>query len=196
MTSSPHICLLVEANFIPIERNSQDNSPVMPSDPEHVQKGKGKQKRKSIITTKNLTPISTQRPRKPCSSSSIQDTDIISPVHLRELGVPRNQTEESRGPFRSRSSAFGQNAPPTPERPVPMKHGKQEAKPGFTPGTTWGKLPEDMSQKYVFQRVYENHHRLESQQGAPTIRREGSQDKGESSHKIGYKREMEPGRIF
>ncbi|MBW0539406.1 hypothetical protein O181_079121 [Austropuccinia psidii MF-1] len=33
----------------------------------------------------------------------------MSPVHLRDLGIPRNHPEEGEGLFRSRRSGFGQN---------------------------------------------------------------------------------------
>ncbi|MBW0514879.1 hypothetical protein O181_054594 [Austropuccinia psidii MF-1] len=67
------------------------------------------------------------------------------------------------------------SAPPTPQRPVPVEHGTQEVKPGFTLGTTRGKLLEDMSWRDFFQIPYGDYQGLESQQEIQTHRREGSQ---------------------
>ncbi|MBW0493647.1 hypothetical protein O181_033362 [Austropuccinia psidii MF-1] len=61
----------VEANYIPLETQSQANTPVRPSEPEGS-KGKGKRHSEGLITAKNWTPIATQRNRKPWKSASIQ----------------------------------------------------------------------------------------------------------------------------
>ncbi|MBW0484067.1 hypothetical protein O181_023782 [Austropuccinia psidii MF-1] len=89
----------------------------------------------------------------------------MSPVHLRNLGVPNSKPEDCKGLFRSGRPVFGQHdewqgtqgdhdhnpihlpikqthqargmdrygsstsAPPTPQTPVTMEHGKQEFKP-------------------------------------------------------------------
>ncbi|MBW0469331.1 hypothetical protein O181_009046 [Austropuccinia psidii MF-1] len=156
----------------------------------------------------------------------------MSPVHLRELGIPRNQPEERTGLFRSRRSGFGKydewkdikgnnahtpiqlqiqqihqargvdrhgsstSAPLTSQIPVPVKNGTHKVQPGFTLSITRGKLPEDISQRVVFQRAYGNYPRLESQHTIQTLRREGSQNQGESSQNPGYRGSMEPERAY
>ncbi|MBW0567819.1 hypothetical protein O181_107534 [Austropuccinia psidii MF-1] len=77
-----------------------------------------------------------------------------------------------------------------------MEHRKQEAQHSFTLGRTWGNLPKDISQSDIFQRPYGNHQRLESQQPIQTLRTEGSQTKGESSHNPGYREGMDPERGY
>ncbi|MBW0468052.1 hypothetical protein O181_007767 [Austropuccinia psidii MF-1] len=139
----------------------------------------------------------------------------MSAVHLRDLGIPRNQPEEREGPFTSRRSGFLQHgkghktkgdnahtpitlqikqrpqtrglkryrsstsAPPTPQRSVPMEHGKQEVQTGLTLVRTWGKLAEYMSPGVIFKKPYENNQRLESQKEIQTVRRGVFQNKGE-----------------
>ncbi|MBW0521477.1 hypothetical protein O181_061192 [Austropuccinia psidii MF-1] len=66
-----------------------------------------------------------------------------------------------------------------------MKHGNKEVQPGLIMGKTWGKLPEGMFQRDIFQRPY-----------VQTLRRERSQDKGETSHSPGCRGEMEPERAY
>ncbi|MBW0483565.1 hypothetical protein O181_023280 [Austropuccinia psidii MF-1] len=112
----------------------------------------------------------------------------MSPVHQRDLSIPRNQPEERKGLLRSRRSGFGQHgewqdtegnhshtpiqqraqtrglarhgsstsAPPTSQRPILVEHGAQRVQLGFKLSRTRGKLPEYISQRYVFQRPYEN----------------------------------------
>ncbi|MBW0477527.1 hypothetical protein O181_017242 [Austropuccinia psidii MF-1] len=109
----------------------------------------------------------------------------MSPVHPRNLGIPRKQPEDRQGLFRTRrpgTGHLGHNsgwndternhtdsaihlpiqqkpqtrglegyessslAPQTPQRLIPMGFGKQEVQPSITLGTTWSKLPENMSQ--------------------------------------------------
>ncbi|MBW0567622.1 hypothetical protein O181_107337, partial [Austropuccinia psidii MF-1] len=60
-----------EESYIPLEDQSQANTPVTPSEPEGS-KGKGKRHSKCLIIAKKWTPISTQRNRKPQNSASIQ----------------------------------------------------------------------------------------------------------------------------
>ncbi|MBW0514082.1 hypothetical protein O181_053797 [Austropuccinia psidii MF-1] len=73
-----------------------------------------------------------------------------------------------------------------------MEHERQDIQPAFKLGKSWGKRPEDMSQRDIFKRPYGNYQRLEPQQEVQTLRREGSQGKGESSYNLGYRRETEP----
>ncbi|MBW0547556.1 hypothetical protein O181_087271 [Austropuccinia psidii MF-1] len=107
-----------------------------------------------------------------------------TPIHL-----PIQQRPQTRGLDRHGSST---SAPPNPQRPVPVEHGAQEVQNVFTLRRTRGKLPEDMSQRDVFQRPYGNYQRLEYQQAIQTLRREGIQNQGEPSHHPGYRGEMEP----
>ncbi|MBW0469270.1 hypothetical protein O181_008985 [Austropuccinia psidii MF-1] len=77
-----------------------------------------------------------------------------------------------------------------------MEHGQQEVQPGIPLGRTWGKLPEDISQREILQRAYGNHQRLESHQAVQTPGGEGKQDKGESSHYPSYRRTADPDRAY
>ncbi|MBW0557599.1 hypothetical protein O181_097314 [Austropuccinia psidii MF-1] len=99
----------------------------------------------------------------------------MSPVHLRNIGIPRNQPEDRQGLFRTRRPGTGHyrglegygsssSAPPTPQRLIPMKNGKQEVQPRITLGRAWSKLQEDMSQRDTLQRSHGNHQRMEFQQ--------------------------------
>ncbi|MBW0468403.1 hypothetical protein O181_008118 [Austropuccinia psidii MF-1] len=77
-----------------------------------------------------------------------------------------------------------------------MEHGQQEVQPGIQLGSTWIKLPEDLSQRDTLQRPYDNHQRLESHQEVQTPGDEGKQDEGESSHYPSYKRTAYPHRAY
>ncbi|MBW0462489.1 hypothetical protein O181_002204 [Austropuccinia psidii MF-1] len=156
----------------------------------------------------------------------------MSPVHLRDLGISRNQPEKREELFKFRRSGFLQNgkwqetqedhahttiplliqqrpqarglvrngsitsAPLNTQRSLAMEHGKQEFQHSSTLGRTWGNLPEDMLKRVIFQRPYGNHQRLEYQQGIQTLRREGGQNKGESSHNTGYRRAIHVERTY
>ncbi|MBW0492786.1 hypothetical protein O181_032501 [Austropuccinia psidii MF-1] len=61
-------------------------------------------------------------------------------------------------------------------------------------GRTWGKLPEDMSQRDRLHRLYVNNQMLEYHQEVWTPGGEGKQDKGESSHYPSYRRTAYPDR--
>ncbi|MBW0478730.1 hypothetical protein O181_018445 [Austropuccinia psidii MF-1] len=102
----------------------------------------------------------------------------MSPVHLRNLGIPRNQPEDrevleedtldtvkpqTRGLEGYGSSA---SAPPTPQRSFLMEHGQQEVQPSIPLGRTWSKFQEDMSQRDTLQESYGNRQRMESHQAA------------------------------
>ncbi|MBW0460726.1 hypothetical protein O181_000441 [Austropuccinia psidii MF-1] len=67
----------VEENYIPLETQSQANTPVTPSEPEGS-KGKGKRHSEGPITEKKCTPIATQRSRKPKKSASIQGKPTLT----------------------------------------------------------------------------------------------------------------------
>ncbi|MBW0575123.1 hypothetical protein O181_114838, partial [Austropuccinia psidii MF-1] len=73
-----------------------------------------------------------------------------------------------------------------------MEHGQQEVQPRIPLGRTWGKLPEDMSQRDRLKIPYGNHQRLESHQTVQHLGGEGKQDKGESSHYPSYRRTADP----
>ncbi|MBW0580233.1 hypothetical protein O181_119948 [Austropuccinia psidii MF-1] len=84
------------------------------------------------------------------------------------------------------------SAPPNPQRSVLMEHCKQEGDPGFTLGGTWGKLTEMICLRGIsFKDLMEI-----TKQEIQTLRREGSQNQGESSHNTGYTGEMEPTRTY
>ncbi|MBW0486674.1 hypothetical protein O181_026389, partial [Austropuccinia psidii MF-1] len=69
--------LLVEENYIPLETQSQPNTPVTPSEPEGS-KGKGKRHSEGLITAKKWKPIATQRSRKPQNSASIKGKPTLT----------------------------------------------------------------------------------------------------------------------
>ncbi|MBW0481311.1 hypothetical protein O181_021026 [Austropuccinia psidii MF-1] len=77
-----------------------------------------------------------------------------------------------------------------------MEHGQQEVQPSITLGTTWGKFPEDMSQRDILHRSHVNHQRMESQQAVQTPGGEGNQDRGKESHYLSYRRTIEPDRAY
>ncbi|MBW0501302.1 hypothetical protein O181_041017 [Austropuccinia psidii MF-1] len=68
---------MVEESYIPLETQSQANTPVTPSEPEAL-KGKGKRHSKHLITAKKWTPIATQRNSKPLNSASIQGEPTLT----------------------------------------------------------------------------------------------------------------------
>ncbi|MBW0508051.1 hypothetical protein O181_047766 [Austropuccinia psidii MF-1] len=100
---------------------------------------------------------------------------------------------QTRGLERHGSSS---SAPPTPQGPIPMEHGKQEVQPGISLGRTWSKFPEDLSQRDGLQRPYGNHQRLESCQEGQTPGGKGTEHKGESSHYPSYRRTVKPDRAY
>ncbi|MBW0481622.1 hypothetical protein O181_021337 [Austropuccinia psidii MF-1] len=68
------------------------------------------------------------------------------------IHIPIQQKLQTRGLEGYGSSS---SAPPTPQRTFSMEHGQQEVQPSITLGRTWGKLPEDMSQRNRLQRPYD-----------------------------------------
>ncbi|MBW0561128.1 hypothetical protein O181_100843 [Austropuccinia psidii MF-1] len=67
----------VEENYIPLETQSQANTPVTPAEP-GGRRGKGKRHSEGLITATKWTPIATQRNRKPQNSASIQGKPILT----------------------------------------------------------------------------------------------------------------------
>ncbi|MBW0561599.1 hypothetical protein O181_101314 [Austropuccinia psidii MF-1] len=67
----------MEENYIPLETQSQANTPVTPSEQEGS-KGKGKRNSEGLITVKNWTPIATQRNRKPQNSAAMQGKPTLT----------------------------------------------------------------------------------------------------------------------
>ncbi|MBW0477162.1 hypothetical protein O181_016877 [Austropuccinia psidii MF-1] len=49
-----------------------------------------------------------------------------------------------------------------------MEYAQQKVQPSIPLGGTWGKLPEDMSQRDRLERPYGNHQRMESHQEVQT----------------------------
>ncbi|MBW0504774.1 hypothetical protein O181_044489 [Austropuccinia psidii MF-1] len=115
------------------------------------------------------------------------ERDNINPA----IGTSIQQKPHTRGLERHGSSS---SAPPTPQRFISMEHRQQEVQPCISLCKTWGKLPEDLSQRDRLQRPYDNHQRLESHQEVQTPGGEGKQDKGESSHYASYRRTTDPDR--
>ncbi|MBW0528072.1 hypothetical protein O181_067787 [Austropuccinia psidii MF-1] len=70
------VFLALEENLIPLETQSQGNTPVIPSEPEG--KGKGKRHSEGLITIKKWKPIATQTSRKPQTSASIQGKPTLT----------------------------------------------------------------------------------------------------------------------
>ncbi|MBW0581116.1 hypothetical protein O181_120831, partial [Austropuccinia psidii MF-1] len=124
----------VEDNFIPLESQSQADTPVTPSEPEGS-KGKGKRHSEGLITAKKWTPIATQKTRKTRNSASIKGKPtlitctgkitIINPVvtskgelpksadnkfvkrTVKDFGLQRNQPEDREGLSRARRPERG-----------------------------------------------------------------------------------------
>ncbi|MBW0494823.1 hypothetical protein O181_034538 [Austropuccinia psidii MF-1] len=67
----------VEENYIPLETQSQANTPVTPSEPKG-RKGKGKRHSEGLITKKKWTPIATPKNIKPQKSASIQGKPTLT----------------------------------------------------------------------------------------------------------------------
>ncbi|MBW0492560.1 hypothetical protein O181_032275 [Austropuccinia psidii MF-1] len=82
----------------------------------------------------------------------------MSPIHLRNLGIPSNQPEDRQGRFREPQTrgleGYGSSSstPPTPQISIPMEHGQQKIQPSFTLRRTGRILPEGMSQRDTLQR--------------------------------------------
>ncbi|MBW0489668.1 hypothetical protein O181_029383 [Austropuccinia psidii MF-1] len=243
----------LEENYIPIETQSQANTPVTPSESDDS-KGKGKRHSERIITAKKWTPISPQRNRKPQNYASIQGKPtlttctgkikIINPVVTSKDKFPKavdskfvkGKVEEDREvlsrnripggghlgssggwkgiegahtysaihiPIQKKPQTRGlegygpsSSAPPAPQRPFSMEHGPQEVQPRIPLGTTWGRLPEDMSGGNRLQKPHGNHQSLESHQAVQTPGGEGKQDKGQSSHYPSHRRTTDPDREY
>ncbi|MBW0573064.1 hypothetical protein O181_112779, partial [Austropuccinia psidii MF-1] len=89
-----------EENYIPLETQSQANTPVTPSEPEGS-KGKGKRHSEGLMTAKAWTPIATQGNRKPQTSTSIQGKPtlttctgkitVINPVVTSKGKLPKSE---------------------------------------------------------------------------------------------------------
>ncbi|MBW0474346.1 hypothetical protein O181_014061 [Austropuccinia psidii MF-1] len=110
-------------------------------------------------------------------------------VHLRSLGIPRNQPEDREGFSRTRRPGRGHLGQSGIWQDT-------EVQPSIPLCRTWGKLPEDMSQRDILQRPYGNHQMMESHQEFQTPGGEGNQDNGESSHYPRYGRTAEPDRAY
>ncbi|MBW0578067.1 hypothetical protein O181_117782 [Austropuccinia psidii MF-1] len=123
----------------------------------------------------------------------------MSPVHLRNLGIPRNHPEDRPGLFRVGRPGSGSHG----------HHDRWEDTEGnniqtaihlpiecFKMGRTRSILPECMSQRDTLKISYGNHQRMESQQEVQTPGGKGSKDKGESSHYRIYRIKTEPGRAY
>ncbi|MBW0532543.1 hypothetical protein O181_072258 [Austropuccinia psidii MF-1] len=109
------------------------------------------------------------------------------------INLPIQQRPQNRGLDLHGSST---SDPPTPQIPVPVEYGAQEVQPVLKLGNPRGKLPEDISQRDFLQRTHGIYQGLESQQEIQTLKREGSQNQGESSHNPGYRGAMDPEREY
>ncbi|MBW0591027.1 hypothetical protein O181_130742, partial [Austropuccinia psidii MF-1] len=125
----------------------------------------------------------------------------MSPVHLRNLGIPRNQPEDREGLSRTRRSGRGHLEHSGGWKDTEGNHTHSsihlpiQQKPqtrGLIPlGRTWSNFPED-----ILQRPYCNNQRMESHQAVQSPGGEGNQDKGKSSHYPSYRRIDEPDRAY
>ncbi|MBW0586550.1 hypothetical protein O181_126265 [Austropuccinia psidii MF-1] len=106
----------VEESYIPLETQSQANTPVTPSEPEGS-KGKGKRHSEGLITAKKWTPIDTQRNRKPKSSASIQGKPTLTTFTGKITII--NPAETSKGKLPK--SADNQFVQGTVKEPLPSK---------------------------------------------------------------------------
>ncbi|MBW0561736.1 hypothetical protein O181_101451 [Austropuccinia psidii MF-1] len=86
----------MEENYIPLETQSQANTPVTPSEPEG-QKGKGKRHSEGLITAKRWTSIGTQRNSKPQKSASIQGKPTLTTCTVKMTII--NPVITSKGKF-------------------------------------------------------------------------------------------------
>ncbi|MBW0472463.1 hypothetical protein O181_012178 [Austropuccinia psidii MF-1] len=97
---------ILEENYVPLETQSQANTPVTPSDPEGS-KSKGKRHIEGLITEEKWTPIATQRNRKPQTSASIQGKPTLTTCTGKITII--NQVVTSKGKFpRSEDNKFVQ----------------------------------------------------------------------------------------
>ncbi|MBW0482491.1 hypothetical protein O181_022206 [Austropuccinia psidii MF-1] len=67
----------MEENYIPLQTQSQANTPVKPAE-QDGSKGKGKRHSEGLIAEKKWTPIATQKSRKPQNSASIQGKPTLT----------------------------------------------------------------------------------------------------------------------
>ncbi|MBW0496877.1 hypothetical protein O181_036592 [Austropuccinia psidii MF-1] len=109
------------------------------------------------------------------------------------IHIPIQQTPQTRGLEGYGSSS---SAPKTPQRSIPMEHGKQEVQPSIKLGRTWRKFPKNIPQRDTLQSYYGNYQRMKSQHEVQTHGGEGNQDKGKSSHYPSYRRKIEPDRAY
>ncbi|MBW0511013.1 hypothetical protein O181_050728 [Austropuccinia psidii MF-1] len=109
------------------------------------------------------------------------------------IHIPIQKRPQTRG-----LEGYGSSSsdPPTPQRNFSMEHGQQEVQPSIPLGRTWGKFPEDISQRDRLQKTYGNLQRFKSHQAVQTPGGEGKQDKGESSHYPSYRRTANPDRAY
>ncbi|MBW0465159.1 hypothetical protein O181_004874 [Austropuccinia psidii MF-1] len=135
----------------------------------------------------------TRRPGKGHLGHSSGWQDIEGNYTHSAIHIPIQQKPQTRGLEGYGSSS---SAPQTPQKPFSIEHGQQEVQPGIPLGRTWGKLPEDLSQRDRLQRPYGNHQRLQSHQAVQTPGGEGKQDKGESIHCPSYRRTTDPDRAY
>ncbi|MBW0492458.1 hypothetical protein O181_032173 [Austropuccinia psidii MF-1] len=137
----------------------------------------------------------------------------MSPVHLRDLGIPRSQPEDREGLFRTRRPGrghLGHNggwqdiegnhthyAIHFPIKQKPQTRGLEGyGSSSSAPPTPPRPFFKDMSQRDRIQRHYGNKKRLESHQAVQTSGGEGKKDKGESSHYSSHRRTADPGRAY
>ncbi|MBW0486040.1 hypothetical protein O181_025755 [Austropuccinia psidii MF-1] len=107
----------------------------------------------------------TRRPRGGHFGHSGGWQDIEGNHTHSHIHIPIQQKPQTRGLEGYGSSS---SAPPTPQRPFSMEHGQQEVQPSTPLGRTWGKFPENISQRDRLQRPYGNHQRLEFHQTVQT----------------------------
>ncbi|MBW0494332.1 hypothetical protein O181_034047 [Austropuccinia psidii MF-1] len=121
----------------------------------------------------------------------------MSHVHLRNLGVPRNQTEDREGLSRTRRPGRGHLGHSGECKDIDGNNTHYEmVQPSIPLVTTLSKFPEEISQRDRLQRPYGNHQRFEYHQEVQTPEGEGNQDKGESSHYPSYRRTADPDRAY
>ncbi|MBW0470790.1 hypothetical protein O181_010505 [Austropuccinia psidii MF-1] len=87
----------MEENYIPLETQSQANTPVTPSEPEGS-KGKGKRHSEGLITAKKWTAIATQRNKKPQKSASIQGKPTLTTCTWKITIINPVETSKGKSP--------------------------------------------------------------------------------------------------
>ncbi|MBW0482327.1 hypothetical protein O181_022042 [Austropuccinia psidii MF-1] len=123
-----------------------------------------------------------QTTKKACSEAQDLEQDNLDTVEPQTIGLERHGSSSS--------------VPPAPQRFISTEHGQQEVQYSISLGRTWGKLPEDLSQRDRLQKPYGNHQTSESYQAVQIPGGKGKLDKVELRHYQCYRRNVNPDRAY